>query len=68
MNLSGKTRKSNLKGVFGVKINEKVPYKIMLVDNVATSCSTLLECAKTLKKAGAKEVWGLTLAQAIPRD
>jgi len=36
--------------------------KIILIDDVATTLSTLEEAAKTLKKAGAKEVWGIAIA------
>ena len=35
---------------------------VIIIDDVLTTGSTLHECAKTLKKAGAKEVWGLALA------
>jgi len=40
-----------------------VPAKIILLDDVATSGSTLQSAAQALKAAGAKEVWGLTLAR-----
>jgi predicted amidophosphoribosyltransferase len=36
---------------------------IFLVDDVATTGSTLLEAAKVLKKGGADKVFGLTLAR-----
>jgi len=38
---------------------------ILIVDDVATSGSTLEACAKALKQAGAKAVYGLTLARAV---
>ncbi|OGH24233.1 MAG: hypothetical protein A3B47_04160 [Candidatus Levybacteria bacterium RIFCSPLOWO2_01_FULL_39_24] len=36
---------------------------ILLVDDILTTGSTLLEAAKMLKKSGVKKVWGLTLAR-----
>lgn len=55
--LSGKERRENLKGAFAV--NQKFDVKgktILICDDVITTESTLEECAKTLKKAGAKRV------------
>lgn len=37
--------------------------KVLLIDDVSTTGSTLLECASVLKKAGAVSVWGLALAK-----
>lgn len=37
--------------------------KILLIDDVFTTGSTMEECAKTLKQSGAKEVWGMTIAR-----
>lgn len=36
---------------------------IILVDDVATTCNTLNECSRVLKRAGAKSVCGLVLAR-----
>ena len=55
--LDGKERLSNLKGAF--KINEKYDIKdktVLICDDVITTGSTFEECAKVLKKAGAKRV------------
>lgn len=62
--LSEKEREKNIKGVFSVKNNELVNNKkILLVDDVYTTGSTMEEGAKTLKESGAKEVWGVVAAR-----
>ena len=66
--LSGKEREQNLKGAFAItplhnnfaRITGK---KIFLVDDVYTTGSTMEECARTLKQAGAKQVWGIAIAR-----
>jgi ComF family protein len=52
-------RLNNLKDVFKVKSNP--PKKIILIDDVKTTGSTLKECAKVLKEAGAREIIALTI-------
>ncbi len=32
------------------------------MDDVLTTGATMLECARTLKDAGAERIWGVTLA------
>lgn len=64
--LSGKDRRKNLEGVFRVDPSHSgnlSDLTILLVDDVYTTGSTLNECARVLKHAGAKEVWGLTVAR-----
>ena len=62
--LSGKVRRKNLKNAFRVKDEEIVKGKrVVLVDDVFTTGTTVNECAKVLKKAGAKEVLVLTMAR-----
>jgi len=64
--LDKKEREKNIKGVFKVSRDEAVDgQNIILVDDVYTTGSTLNECAKTLRKAGAKEIAALTLARVI---
>ena len=62
--LSRKERLQNLKNAFEVSLEFSVVNKtVILVDDISSTSSTLVECAKVLKKAGAKEVWGLVLAR-----
>jgi ComF family protein len=61
---NGAARRTNLKKAFGVeKPHRLVGKKILLIDDVFTTGTTVNECAKTLKKAGAAEVMVLTLAR-----
>jgi len=60
--LKGKNRKENVAGAF--RINpEPVPSRVLLFDDVWTTGATLRTCGVTLKRAGVKFVWGLTLAR-----
>jgi len=63
--LKRKERVENVKGTF--LINKKYrplrPRPLLLFDDVWTTGSTIREAAKTLKKAGAREVWGLTITK-----
>jgi ComF family protein len=62
--LSASERRQNVKGAFAVKKTELVAGKrILLLDDVMTTGSTMDECAKELKKAGAALVVALTVAR-----
>lgn len=57
-------RKINVHGAFQIALSEQIAGKIViLVDDVFTSGATMNECAKILRKAGAKQIWGITLAR-----
>jgi len=65
--LSEKERRENIRGAFSLRNQEKIKgRKILLVDDVYTTGSTMEECAKILREAGAKEIIGIVLARAIP--
>lgn len=60
-----KGRASQVAGAFaavGVKVAGK---RVLVVDDVATTCSTLDSCARALKTAGAARVIGLVLAREL---
>ena len=60
--LSRKERETNLKGKIGVKNNtDRLPDTLIVLDDVMTTGSTLNFCAKVLKEAGCKQVYGLCL-------
>lgn len=62
--LNKKARKQNIKNAYKTLTNEKILGKrIILFDDIYTTGSTADECAKELKKAGAKEVLVLSLAK-----
>lgn len=62
--LSGTDRRRNVSGSFSVKQPHKVKNKkILLIDDVFTTGSTVNECARTLRRAGAKQVEIFTLAR-----
>ncbi len=62
--LEARDRLENVKNAFICKENLK-GLRIGLVDDVVTTGSTLSECARMLKKAGASEVHAITIARAF---
>ena len=58
-------RRANARGAYDVLSGADLAGKrVVLVDDVVTSGSTLSECAALLRQGGAEEVYCLTLAQA----
>ncbi|NMC51288.1 ComF family protein [Candidatus Kuenenbacteria bacterium] len=64
--LKKEEREKNLQGVFGMSDELEKGLKdktVLLIDDIITTGTTMNECAKILKEAGAKEVWGAALAR-----
>lgn len=60
--LGGRERLANLDGSFRF-VGDRALGKIVLVDDVVTTGSTMRECARVLKRAGAGNVWGFSLTK-----
>ena len=57
-------RRMNILGAFDVVRPEWVTGRcVLLIDDVMTTGATLNECARVLKKAGVRTVWGLTVGR-----
>jgi len=59
-------RKKNIENAFKIpkdKLKLVKNKRILLVDDVTTTGATIFECAKTLKKSGASEVFGVVVAR-----
>lgn len=61
--LKRQERKENVKGAFFYQGKDLKKETILLIDDVATTGATLNECAKELKKAGARAIWGVVLGR-----
>ncbi len=65
--LSRSERWKVVRGAYATRPGQKVDnLRILLVDDVMTTGATLDACARALKKAGAAEVLGLTVARLVP--
>jgi ComF family protein len=61
--LNAKEREKNVLDAFVGDKAINTGKKVLVIDDITTTGSTLNECAKVLKKAGAKEVFCFTLAR-----
>jgi ComF family protein len=66
VNLNKEQRILNIQNAFEVKNKNILKGKIaFLLDDVYTTGSTMEECARILKSAGVKQVWGITVAREL---
>jgi ComF family protein len=64
--LSREERMENMRDAFRVVDKGRVAGRaVILIDDVMTTGTTLSECARVLKKAGAERVWAATVARAF---
>ena len=64
LGLTGAERRSNLRGAFSVRKPKEISgRRVLLVDDVFTTGSTLRECADVLRAAGAADVAAFTVAR-----
>ena len=64
--LSRQERIENMRGAFRIVDRGRVKGRsVIVVDDVMTTGTTLSECARVLKKAGANMVWAATVARAF---
>jgi ComF family protein len=64
--LSADQRKANVRGAFRVTRRDRIAGRdILLIDDVFTTGTTLRECARVLRRAGAPRVFVATVARAL---
>ncbi len=64
--LTGHQRRENLRGAFAVpRAAEVTGRDVLLVDDVYTTGTTATECARVLRRAGARQVWVATVARTL---
>ena len=64
--LSRRQRRENMRGAFGVTQADEIKDKpVLLVDDVFTTGTTVSECARVLRRAGASKVYVATVARTL---
>jgi ComF family protein len=67
--LTRNQRRENIRGAFAVtRPQAAVGREVLLVDDVFTTGTTVSECARVLKRAGAAKVWVATVARTLKHN
>ena len=66
--LNPRERKANLAGAFSVPHPEALPERVLLLDDIYTTGSTVDEAARTLKTAGVRQVYYLAVCMSMGTD
>jgi len=62
--LSALQRRENVRQAFQARSKDVQDQTVLVVDDITTSGATMYACAEALLRAGAQQVYGLTLARA----
>ena len=64
--LTSHQRRENMRGAFVVAKPAQISGReVLLVDDVYTTGTTVSECARILRRAGASKVWVVTVARSL---
>lgn len=63
--LTTSQRRENVAGAYQADVRAVKDKSVILVDDVATTGSTIVACTTALLSAGAKEVYAITIARAL---
>jgi ComF family protein len=67
--LSRHQRRENMRGAFGVARPQEISgHEVLLVDDVLTTGTTVSECARVLRRAGASKVFVATVARTLKAE
>jgi ComF family protein len=68
VHLSAEERSRNMADAFSIKPSVWTGKRVLIIDDVITTGSTINECARAIKEGGAVDVYGLSIARAILHD